>query len=116
MPAQRPRLTMTGPLLRGSGELHIVGSREVLTIPDPDGAMQRLLRLADGSRSRAELVAALAIDHPLLGEQDVEDALVELEAAGLVEDAAPRGRILSSRVSRRDVHERSLFGGPARAL
>ena len=34
---------------------------------------------------------------------------------GLLQDAVPRGRLLSSRLSRRDVHERSLFGVPVHA-
>jgi hypothetical protein len=90
--AQRPRLAIGGPLLRGSGELHIIGRDEVLTLSDPDGAVHALLALADGSRSRSEIFAALAIAHPLLGEQDVDETLRELEDAGLIEDCMPRGR------------------------
>lgn len=116
MPAQRPRLTMAGPLLRGSGELHIVGSHDVTTIPDPDGAVHRLLALADGSRTRAEIFAALASDFPQLAEHDVDHALAELESIGVLEDAAPRGRILGSRGSRRDGHERALLPTRTRAL
>lgn len=116
MPALRPRLTMAGPLLRGSGELHIVGREEVMTIHDPDGAMHRLLGLADGSRTRTEILGAMLREFPRLGEQEAEDAVAELEDAGLLEDAAARGRILSSRASRRAAHERSIFSGRARAL
>lgn len=116
MTALRPRLTMAGPLLRGSGELHIVGTREILTIADPDGAVQQLLRLADGTRSLTEIVAALAIDFPTLGVRDVEEVLGELEAIGVIENGAPRGRILSSRGSRRDIHERSRLSGSVRAF
>jgi hypothetical protein len=97
MPAQRPRLTITGPLLRGSGELHIVGQREVLTISDHDGVVHRLLGLADGTRDRSEILAELTIDYPLLGQSEVDEALLELEQAGLIEDCMPRGRIASSR-------------------
>ena len=90
--AQRPRLTIAGPMLRGSGELHIVGRDEVLTLSDPDGVVHALLGLADGSRSRSEIIAALAIDHPLLDEDDVDETLRELEQAGLIEDCMPLGR------------------------
>ena len=90
--AQRPRLAISGPMLRGSGELHIVGRREVLTISDPEGAMRRLLELADGSRTRAEIVGATALEHPRLGEFALDEALGELERAGLIEDAMPRAR------------------------
>ena len=116
MPATRPRLTMAGPLLHGNGELHIVGRHEVMTIHDPDGAVHRLLGLADGSRTRAEIFGAMAPDFPQIGQHDVDEAVDELEAMGLLQDAAPRGRILSSRIARRDPHERWLLAGPARAL
>jgi hypothetical protein len=89
--AQWPRLTIDGPLLHGSGELHIVGRREVLTIRDPDGTVHRLLGLADGSRSRSQLVAELRIHAPLLDGQVVDAALLELEQAGLIEDCRARG-------------------------
>jgi hypothetical protein len=116
MPALRPRLTMAGPLLHGSGELHIVGRHDVVTIADPEGAVHRLLGLADGSRTLGEIFTAMAPDFPQVGEHDVDDAVDELEAMGLLQDAAPRGRILSSRMSRRDPPARSLFAAPSRAL
>lgn len=116
MPAQRPRLTTPGPLLQGSGELHIVGTHEVLTVSDPHGAMQRLLRLADGSRTPAEIYAALAIAYPQLSRLDLDDTLSELEDAGVLEEGAPRNFRLSAPVTRREVHGRSLFRGPARTL
>jgi len=98
MAAQHPRLTMTGPLLRGSGELHIVGRHDIVTIADPQGAMQRLLELTDGSRDRAELVRMLTLEFAGLHERDVADALDELEFTGLLEDRSPGGRrvLLSS--------------------
>ena len=113
MPATRPRLTMAGPLLWGNGDLHIVGRREVMTIHDPDGAVHRLLALADGSRTRPEIHAAMTPDFPHLGLDDLADAVAELEAIGVLQEAAPRARILSSRAARRDPHERPLL---ARAL
>ena len=90
----RPRMSITAPLLRGNGELHIIG-RDVVTLDDPDGAVHRLLELADGSRSTQELFAALAADFPQLAREDVVDALACLCAAGLVVDCAPRRRPLA---------------------
>jgi hypothetical protein len=86
----RPRMTSTAPLLRGGGELHVVRSDDVVTFEDPEGAMQRLVELADGSRSTQELYRALASDYPQLRHDDVVDAVARLEAAGLVEPAPPR--------------------------
>lgn len=94
MQTQRPRLKTAAPLLRAGGELHIVGSRDVTSIPDPDGSVHRLFELADGSRSTSELHSALVTDFPLLDEQDVADAVWELESAGLFENPLPRTRIL----------------------
>jgi hypothetical protein len=90
----RPRMKFTAPLLRSAGELHIIGDHEILTIADPDGAVRRLVQLADGSRTTSELLAALAADYPRIGERDVLDAVVALESAGVFEDCAPRRRIL----------------------
>jgi hypothetical protein len=95
--ASRPRLKVKAPLLRGGGELHIVGSDSVITLQDPDGAMHRLVELADGSRSTSELFSALAPEYPLLQHRDVVDAISQLEAAGVFEDCTPRRRIPGER-------------------
>ena len=81
--------------------------------PRPERRGAPPARLADGSRTRGEIFAAMAPDFPHFGERDVDEAVDELEAMGLLQDAAPRGRILSSRMSRRDPHERGLLAGPA---
>jgi hypothetical protein len=99
--APRPRMMITAPLLRSDGELHIVGHQDVLTLDDPDGAIQRLVELADGSRSTNELFLTLAPDYPQLSHQDVLGAVAELEAAGLLEISAPRQRILGAADRRR---------------
>jgi hypothetical protein len=88
--ATRPRLKTAAPLLRGDGELHIVRHDDVLTFQDPDGAIHRLVELADGSRSTNELYSALASEYPQLRHDDVVDAFSQLEAAGLFEDGPPR--------------------------
>jgi hypothetical protein len=95
--ASRPRMKTTAPLLRGGGELHVVGSQDIVTFDDPDGAIHRLVELADGSRSTDELLSALAQDHPELPRPHALDAICELEAAGLLEDSAPRARIFRER-------------------
>jgi len=89
--ATNPRLKPAAALLRGGGQLHIVGRHEVHTLADPDGALRRLVELADGSRSTDELFGALTADYPSLGEQDVVDVVSELQTAGLFEGDASRG-------------------------
>ena len=88
--APMPRMRITAPLLRGRGQLHVVGRDDVVTLDDPDGAIQRLVVLADGSRSTAELFSALAPDYPRLHPQAVDDAVAQLEAAGFAECSFPR--------------------------
>jgi hypothetical protein len=86
--ATRPRMKTTAALLRAGGVLHIVGYHDVHTLADPDGALRRLVELADGSRSTDELFDVLAADYPRLREQDVVDVVDELQSAGLVDDGA----------------------------
>lgn len=88
--APRPRMRITSPLLRGSGELHIVGSERVVTVADPDGAIHRLVELADGSRSTNELFAALAPEYPSLQHHEVVDAVSQLQTAGVFENRPAR--------------------------
>jgi len=94
-------MKISAPLLRGDGELHIVGNERVVTLDDPDGAIHRLVELADGSRSTNELFSVLAPVYPSLRHADVVDAIAVLEAAGLFENCAPRRRILGGRDSPR---------------
>ena len=93
-PAPRPRMKSTAPLLRGGGLLHIVGSGSVHTMADPDGAIHRLVELADGSRSVDELLGVLQPDYPQIDEQDVAAAVRELESAGVFETAGSARRPL----------------------
>ncbi len=86
----QPRRAMYGPLLRGGGELHIVGTDRVASVPDPDGTMHRLLVLADGSRSTRDLVAALAREYPQIDEGAVEATVERLTSAGILEDCVRR--------------------------
>jgi hypothetical protein len=94
-------MRFAAPLLRGGGELHIVGTGSVHSIADPYGAIQRLVELADGSRSVRELFGTLRSEFPALGEPDVADAVSELERAGVFETWPPRER-LGSRVAWRN--------------
>ena len=78
------------PLLRGSGELHVVGRDDITSIRDPDGAIHWLVRLADGSRTTAELFAAVLVEYPQIDEREVLEALQRLQSAGLLDEDEPR--------------------------
>lgn len=98
--APRPRMKHAAPLLRGGGKLHIVGNDHVVTLEDPDGAIHRLVELADGSRSTNELYSVLASEYPQLHHEDVIDAVEQLETAGLLDNCVPRRRFDRERESR----------------
>ncbi len=102
-PAPRPRMTQTAPLLRGGGLLHIVGSRGVHTIGDPDGAIHRLVELADGSRSVDELLVALRATYPQIDEQDVVDTVRDLERAGVFTSGGSPARGVFAGADRREL-------------
>jgi molybdopterin/thiamine biosynthesis adenylyltransferase len=55
---------------------------------DTSGTLWRLLKLMDGSRTRAQIVTAMAADDPDLDDQSVLEAIDSLIAQGFVEDAA----------------------------
>lgn len=115
MSLRHPRMTIAGPLLRGSGELHVVGRHEVMTVPDPDGLVHNLLGLADGSRSTAEIHDALAIHFPRLGAAELEHLVAELASIGLLEDCAPRARMIADRGAWQHPLQRMPFSGSVRA-
>jgi hypothetical protein len=102
-PVTRPRMKITAALLRGDGLLHIVGSCSVHTIADPDGAIQRLVAIADGSRSVSELFDALRRDHPQIDESRVAEVVRELESAGVFENWGSCGHSLAGRGRREPV-------------
>lgn len=79
----RPRVKTKCPLLRGGGELHIVGRHDITSLPDPDGAIHRLFELADGSRSTTQLHSELRTCYPRLAEHDIAEAVLQLVSLGL---------------------------------
>jgi len=54
----------------------------------PDGTLWQLLKLMDGSRTRAQIVSTLTSEHPGLNSQSVLEAIDSLIGEGFVEDAA----------------------------
>jgi hypothetical protein len=95
-------MKVTAPLLRGGGLLHIVGRHTVHTVADPDGAIHRLVQLADGSRSSDELLGTLHAEYPQIDEHEVAVALHELESAGVLDSWMP-GRCVFAGRDRREL-------------
>lgn len=59
-----------------------------ITLPDPGGEIRRLLELLNGERTTEEVTALLASARPGLTADDVTEAVLALNQAGLLEDAA----------------------------
>jgi molybdopterin/thiamine biosynthesis adenylyltransferase len=59
-------------------------------IEDPDGWIWTLTEAMDGSRSAAQIAAAVTVRHPAVAGDTVRSAMADLRAAGFVDDAAAR--------------------------
>jgi molybdopterin/thiamine biosynthesis adenylyltransferase len=57
-------------------------------LTDDDGTLWRLLKLMDGSRTRAQIVTTMTAEYEGLDRSSVLDAIDELVAEGFVEDAS----------------------------
>jgi molybdopterin/thiamine biosynthesis adenylyltransferase len=86
--AIRPKVKSTAPVFTLDHTVYVGGCGVVTTIADPDGSVHRLLQLADGSRTPAEIHGILAADYPNVTASEVMDAIADLDAAGFLEDAA----------------------------
>jgi molybdopterin/thiamine biosynthesis adenylyltransferase len=84
----RYKVKRTSPVYRVDDTLFVSGYGEATKITDPDGAVGRLLALADGTRTVAELHASLRQHVPSVTRAEVEAALEQLDAAGFMEDAS----------------------------
>jgi hypothetical protein len=70
------------------GKVWLVGEREAeLSLADPDGWVEALVEILDGTRTRAAIYRSLAERWPSLSEAAVMGVLGVLEAAGFVGDA-----------------------------
>lgn len=86
-------LTREGNVRIGGGVYGIAAE-----IEDPDGWVWALVRACDGTRDRAEAIAAVRRDHPHLTEWDLDEAIGDLAGAGHLEDLdAPVPAELSER-------------------
>ncbi|MEU1753984.1 ThiF family adenylyltransferase [Micromonospora matsumotoense] len=87
----RPRIKGIHKPVRLNPTLINIGGRQLgigAEIDDEDGSLWALLGLMDGTRTRAEIVAALLAGHPELTADEATDALETIVDAGYVEDAA----------------------------
>ncbi|MEV6280216.1 ThiF family adenylyltransferase [Nocardia sp. NPDC051832] len=83
----KPVLKHTSPLSARDGVLYIGGYGEAVEIPDPDGAIERLFELLDGTRSLDEIHETLASRYPMITHADVADAVHQFDEAGFLLDA-----------------------------
>lgn len=64
-----------------------------ITLPDPDGQVRALLNLLDGSRTIKQATYLIMARWPQVTPADVAEAVADLGAAGLLEDAAAQTRL-----------------------
>jgi hypothetical protein len=75
-------------LIVGPGKLWLIGEREAkLALADPDGWIEALLGILDGTRTRDTIYRTLVVRWPFLSEAVVMGVLGVLEAVGFVGDA-----------------------------
>jgi molybdopterin/thiamine biosynthesis adenylyltransferase len=82
----RPAKKTTVPFYKLDHRLYIGGSGYTAQIPDPNGSIQCLFDLMDGSRTIHEIYAMLSQEYPEIPLQDVLDAIVQFDRAGFLED------------------------------
>ncbi|WP_320064890.1 ThiF family adenylyltransferase [Micromonospora sp. RTGN7] len=88
---RRPRIKGIHKPVRLTPTLINIGGRQVgigAEIDDEDGCLWSLLRLMDGTRTRAEIVGALTAERPEMTADEASDAMDTIINAGYVEDAA----------------------------
>ena len=87
----RPRLKPIYPRYREQGTLFRVGAQRDFTteFDDPTGQVWFLLSLLDGTRRVAEVIDTMIAQYPALSPEDVMEGLDRLDAARLLDDAAP---------------------------
>lgn len=88
----RPSLKSTVPYYRSGDGLHFRLAGEFLVLEDPDGRIERLAVLLDGTRDADEIFTALKSTYPEVSRADLEQALADLDDCRLIQDAsATRG-------------------------
>lgn len=88
---RRPRIKGIHKPVRLTPTLINIGGRQLgigAEIDDEDGSLWSLLGLMDGTRTRAEILAAVTAQRPDLAAEEAADALQTIIDAGYVEDAA----------------------------
>jgi molybdopterin/thiamine biosynthesis adenylyltransferase len=84
----KPALKPTIPYFRDGDQVHFRMAGELLSLDDRDGRVGKLLELLDGSRLADEVFAELQGDFPATSRIEFDDALADLDASRLVQDAA----------------------------
>jgi molybdopterin/thiamine biosynthesis adenylyltransferase len=114
--------TRVKPLVKHSSTIHsfdgvvyVDNSGVALEIADPDGAVQRLLTLLDGTRTVPEAHRDLVIDHPRITRAEVEAAIDAFDKAEFLLDAAQTSNgMLSKYELARWERNLNFFGAYAR--
>ncbi|HET9877537.1 MAG TPA: ThiF family adenylyltransferase [Mycobacterium sp.] len=82
-----PQLKHSNPPFPGDGVVYIGGYGEATEIPDPDGAILRLIELLDGSHTVEQVHAELAVRYPHVTLDEVRTAVAQFDEAGFLINA-----------------------------
>lgn len=82
-----PAMKHMNPVFESGDTLYIGGFGEATEIPDPGGAIRRLVALADGTRTVEAIHRDLSADHPEVTLDDVRAAIEQFDDAGFLLDA-----------------------------
>jgi molybdopterin/thiamine biosynthesis adenylyltransferase len=91
----RPSLKSTIPHFHADGAVHFRMAGELLTLDDADGRVGCLLKLMDGTRETDDVFTELAQVHPETTRAEFDEAIAELDASRLLQDAAADPGVLT---------------------
>jgi molybdopterin/thiamine biosynthesis adenylyltransferase len=84
----RPKIKANKPYYPLNGKIYVHGCGTVTAIADPNGVILRLFKLADGSRTCAEINEAMSVDFPTISLAEIADWVSQLDKAGFVENGS----------------------------
>src|SRR5882724_8164891 len=82
-----PQLKHTSPVFILDGTIYVGGYGEATEITDPDGSVQLLFKLLDGTRTVSDLYRDLALGYPKVTLSDVQAAIAQFDEAGFLQNA-----------------------------
>lgn len=87
----QPMLKVSIPYFVANDSVHFRLAGQLTSLEDSHGRVLALLKLLDGTRAPDVIWRALSAQFPDVAERDVQDAIVDLDHSGLLQDATDQG-------------------------